>query len=145
MAWRKPTETDLVATLSRQEVDAYRKDFEIEAVDQLLSDAAAYVRSYIRSNGNVRMDPDESTLPASCISPAMDYAAYKLLKRRNVRVNESRETAYNDAMTYFRDIAAGKNNPESYGSDPSDSSGGPAIEVVTSSRPRTDAERLEGL
>ena len=143
--WRKPTENDLVATLSRKEIDAYKNDFEIEAVEQLLSDTAAYVRSHIRSNGNVRMDPDESTIPASCISTAMDYAAYKLLKRHNVRVNETRENAYNDALTYFRDIAAGKNNPESYGSSPTDSSGGPAIEVVTSSRIRTDASRLEGL
>ena len=145
MSWRKPTESDLVATLSRTEVDKYKNDFEVEAVEQLLSDTAAYVRSYIRSNGNVRMDPDGSTLPACCISPAMDYAAYKLLKRHNLKVNESRERAYDDAMTYFRDVAAGKNNPESYGSEPTDSSGGPAIEVVSSSRPRTDASRLEGL
>ena len=143
--WRKPTENDLVATLSRKEVDAYKNDFEIEAVEQLLSDTAAYVRSYIRSNGNVRMDPDESTIPASCISTAMDYAAYKLLKRHNLKVNESRENAYNDALTYFRDIAAGKNNPESFGSAATETSGGPAIEVVTSSRIRTDASRLEGL
>ena len=143
--WRKPTEDDLIATLSRQEVDAYRTDFEIEAVDRLISDTVAYVRTYIRSNGNVRMSPDESTLPASCVSPAMDYAAFKLLKRRNVKVNESRETAYNDAMTYFRDIAAGKTNPESYGAEPTAQTGGPAAEIVTSSRPRTDAERLEGL
>ena len=143
--WRKPTENDMVATLSRKEVDAYKNDFEIEAVEQLLSDTTAYVRSYIRSNGNVRMDPDESTIPASCISTAMDYAAYKLLKRHNLKVNESRENAYNDALTYFRDIAAGKNNPESFGSAPTDTSGGPAIEIVTSSRPRTDADRLEGL
>ena len=143
--WRKPTEDDIVATLSRNEVEAYRKDFEIEAVERLLSDTVAYVRTYIRSNGNVRMDPDESTLPASCISPAMDYAAFKLLKRRNVKVNADRETAYNDAMTYFRDVAAGKVNPESYGSATTDTTGGPAVEIVTSSRPRTDASRLEGL
>ena len=102
-------------------------------------------RTYISSNGNVRMDPDETTLPASCISPAMDYAAFKLLKRRNVKVNADRETAYNDAMTYFRDVAVGKVNPESYGSATTDTTGGPAVEIVTSSRSRMDAERLEGL
>lgn len=143
--WRKPTEDDIVATLSRNEVDAYRKDFEIDAVERLLSDTVAYVRTYISSNGNVRMDPDETTLPASCISPAMDYAAFKLLKRRSVKVNADRETAYNDAMTYFRDVAAGKVNPESYGSATTDTTGGPAVEIVTSSRIRTDATRLEGL
>ena len=143
--WRKPTEDDIVATLSRNEVDVYRKDFEIEAVERLLSDTVAYVRTYISSNGNVRMDPDETTLPASCISPAMDYAAFKLLKRRNVKVNADRETAYNDAMTYFRDVAVGKVNPESYGAATTDTTGGPAVEIVTSSRSRMDAERLEGL
>ena len=143
--WRKPTESDLVANLSRTEVDAYKNDFEIDAVEQLLADTVAHVRSYIRSNGNVRMDPDESTLPASCISPAMDYAAFKHLKRRNMKVNESRERAYDDAVTYFRDIAARKNNPESYAAPENQQTGGSCAVVIQNSRDRVNAAKLEGL
>ena len=39
--WRKPTESDLVATLSREEVDAFKNDFEVDAVTVLLADTAA--------------------------------------------------------------------------------------------------------
>ena len=143
--WRKPTEDDLIATLSRDEVEAFRKDFETDPVPNLISETVAWARGYIRSNGNVRMDPNEETLPASCISPAMDYICIKLLKRIDLVVNETRQKAHDDAITYFRDIAAGKNNPESFGAPPTESTGGPAVEIVTSSRIRTDANRLEGL
>lgn len=145
MAWRKPTESDLVATLSRKEVDAFRRDFEIDPVEQLIADTVAWARGYIRSNGNVRMNPDESTLPASCISPAMDYAAIKVLKRISIEPTDIRKQARADAIKYFEDVAAGKINPESYGADDADTTGGPAIETVVSSRVRMDAARLEGL
>ena len=41
--WRKLPEDDLVATLSRAEVDAFKNDFEIEAVEKLLIDVTAEV------------------------------------------------------------------------------------------------------
>ena len=143
--WRKLTEEDLVATLSREEVDAFKNDFEVEAVTVLLADTAAWARGYIRSNGNVRLSPDEGELPASCISPAMDYAAFKVLKRRNVFPNEARVKAKDDAIEFFKDVAAGRVNPESFAAEDTAPTGGPAVEIVTSSRSRMDAERLEGL
>ena len=146
--WRKVLEADLTASLALNEIDAFRTsaDFEHDPVESQIRQVCGYVRGCIRPGGaKVRMAREEDWLPESLISPAMDYAAFKLLKRRNVKVNADRETAYNDAMTYFRDVAAGKVNPESYGSATTDTTGGPAVEIVTSSRPRTDASRLEGL
>lgn len=143
--WRKPTEDDLIATLSRDEVEAFRKDFETDPVPNLISETVAWARGYIRSNGNVRMDPNEETLPASCISPAMDYICIKLLKRIDLVVNETRQKAHDDAITYFRDIASGKNNPESFGSAPDKPTGGSCAVVINNSRDRVSASKLEGL
>jgi hypothetical protein len=112
--WRKLTEDDLVATLSRREVDGYKDDFEIDAVAVLLADTTAWARGYIRSNGEVRMDPDETTLPASCVSPAMDYAALKVLKRLNIEPKEVRKTAYKEAIAFFREVAERKIHPENF-------------------------------
>lgn len=147
MAWRKPTEDDLIATLSQNEVDAFRKSaaFEADPVEALLRRTTALVRGYIRSNGNVRVSPNDDTIPESCISPAMDYAAYDILKRMNVVVNESRQKARDDALAFFRDIVSGKFNPESYGTDETEATGGACAVVLANARERVTAHKLEGL
>lgn len=119
--WRKLTENDLVSALSREEVDAYRADFEIDPVPELLGQTTAYVRGYIRTNGSVRMDPDETTVPQSCVGPAMDYLVISILKRIGIEPNEVRKTAREEAVAYFRDIAAGKNKPEDFDLAPDNS------------------------
>ena len=143
--WRKLTEDDLVAALSQKEVDAYRNDFEVDAVRILLDDTAAWARGYIRTNGNVRMDPSETTLPASCVSPAMDYAVIKILKRINVNPNEVRQKAREDAIEFFKDVAAGRINPESYNADAAEATGGACAVVIQNARERVNANKLEGL
>ena len=114
MAWRKLTEEDLVAALSRDEVEAYRRDFETDPVPELLSQTANWARGYIRTNGLVRMDPTPETLPESCVGPAIDYTVIAILKRLMIEPNETRAQARQDAITYFRDISAGKNRPEDF-------------------------------
>jgi len=112
--WRQLTENDLVAALSRKEIDAYRRDFEIDPVPALLKQTAEMVRGYIRTNGSVRMDPSEASIPESCVGPAVDYAVISILKRINLEPTEVRRNARLDAVTYFRDVASGKNKPEDY-------------------------------
>lgn len=143
--WRKLTENDLVSALSRKEVDAFRSDFAIDPVPVLLADTASWARGFIRSNGNVRMDPDELSLPASCVSPAMDYAVVQVLKRFNIEPNKTRQQARKDAIEFFASIARGDVNPESWNEPAEVTTGGPSIEVVTSVRPRVTARKLEGL
>lgn len=143
--WRKLTENDLIAVLSRSEVDAYRNDFEVDAVAVLLADTASWARGYIRTNGNVKLSPDEGEIPASCVSPAMDYAAFRILKRLNLNPNEARTKAYNDALDYFKDVAAGRVNPESYSADSATPTGGACAVVVENARTRVSASKLEGL
>ena len=52
MAWRIPTNEDLVAALSQVEVDEYRKSPEFESAEnpteKILADTAALVRGYCR-------------------------------------------------------------------------------------------------
>ena len=144
-SWKKITEQNLVAALSRREVEAYRRDFEVETVDLLIADVTAEVRDYIASNGNVRLDPDERNIPPSCVAKALDILAIRVLKRINVQPVQVRIDAAKSAEEYFQKIAEGRITPQSYDTDTSAQTGGPAVEVVTSSRIRTDAARLEGL
>ena len=145
MAWKTITEENLVVALSRREVEAYRRDFEVETVGLLIADVTAEVRDYVASNGNVRLDPDETRIPPSCVAKALDILGIRVLKRINLQPVQVRIDAAKSAEDYFQKIAEGKINPQSYDSGTGAQTGGPAVEIVTSSRPRTDAERLEGL
>ena len=120
MAWRRLTEADLVAALSRDEVEAYRRDFESDPIPALLSQTAGMVRGYIRTNGLVRMDPEPETLPESVVGPAVDYVAVSVLKRLSVESNETRRQARQDALALFRDIAGRRSMPEDFDAPPDD-------------------------
>lgn len=148
MGWRPIDEGDLAATLSQQEIDAYRRSASLDGSDpvaRLLARTAALVRGYVATNGKVaRMGPP-GTLPESLVSPAMDYAAADVLKRVNVPMNEDRRKARERAEELFRDVAAGKYTPESDGADGTEATDGPVIEVVATQRGRVSAENLEGL
>ena len=148
MGWRPVDEGDLAATLSQQEIDAYRRSASLDGSDpvaRLLARTAALVRGYVATNGKVaRMGPP-GTLPESLVSPAMDYAAADVLKRVNVPMNEDRRKARERAEELFRDVAAGKYTPESDETDGTEATDGPAVEVVATSRGRVTAGKLEGL
>lgn len=113
--WRKVNESDLNASLSQDEIDAFRQsaDFATDPVESQIRQVVAYVRGIIRSGGKCRPAADETTLPESLISPAMDYLRYQLLTRMNLVVNDSRTKAYDAAQTLFNDVRAGRFIPES--------------------------------
>ena len=124
MAWRAPTTEDLIATLSKAEVDAFNQSVPTPAQGQtaqtpsadLCARAASLVRAYIRRNHRVRLGP-AGTLPEGLISPAMDYAAFDVLKRLPVEVGAARVKAREEALLLFEDIANNKVTPESYGEE----------------------------
>ena len=120
MNWKKLTEDDLVTTLSRAEVDTFKNDFEIEAVERLLADTTAEVRGYIDAGRKCRMSPDASTLPPMLVTPTLEVAAFRLLKRRNVNPNEARTTAYERALSLFEKVAAGQIVPADYNAPAAD-------------------------
>ncbi len=117
--WRTVDETDLAATLSQGEVDAFRADGPTDGSDpvaRLLQSTVDAVRGYISCNGAVRMGPS-GTIPRGLVIPAMDYAMGKVLNRIGVPLTEDRRKALEAATALFEKISQGAITPESYTED----------------------------
>ena len=117
--WRTVDETDLAATLSQGEVDAFRADGPTDGSDpvaRLLQSTVDTVRDYISCNGAVRMGPS-GTIPRGLVIPAMDYAMGKVLNRIGVPLTEDRRKALEAATALFEKISQGAITPESYTED----------------------------
>ena len=115
--WRTVDETDLAATLSQGEIDAFRADGPTDGSDpvaRLLERTVAAVRGWISCNGAVRMCPAPGTIPQSLVSPAMDYAMGKVLNRIGVPLTDDRRKALERATDLFEKISRGEITPESY-------------------------------
>lgn len=105
MAWITPTQDDLTATLSAEEVDAFGGSAGFsDAVGAILARTSSFVRGFVRA-GRTRLAQDAGAIPPSLLAPAMDYAAYDLLKRLNVPVSEDRRRARQDAVAIFEKVA----------------------------------------
>lgn len=121
MAWRKPTNEDLVATLSQVEVDGFRMspDFNgmSDPAERVVADTAELVRGYIRkleNKGAIKIHPEDGFIPSGLMNAAMDIAAFKMLKRFNLEPTEARKRAYEEAMQTLRDVGDERMIPESY-------------------------------
>ena len=117
--WRTVDETDLAATLSQGEIDAFRADGPTDGSDpvaRLLQSTVDTVRGYISCNGAVRMGPS-GTIPRGLVIPAMDYAMGKVLNRIGVPLTEDRRKALDAATALFEKISQGAITPESYTED----------------------------
>ena len=124
MAWRKPEERDLTAKLNQRELAEFKKfpDFATAAnpATDLIEQTAEFVRGFCRRNKQVVICPARATIPESLMSPAMDIAAFDVLKRINTNVNESRRLAYEKALELLKDVASGAYTPESYSDEEGD-------------------------
>lgn len=121
MAWRKPTMDDLVGTLSQVEVDNFAQSPEFtsqsDPTERVLEDTAEMVRGYLRkleNLGAIKIHPEDGYIPSGLMNPAMDIAAFKMLKRFNLEPTEARKSAYEEAMQVLRDVGDQKMIPESY-------------------------------
>lgn len=110
MAWRLTTSDDLAARLSDMEIESFRTSYtgEGDPVELLLNDTAALFRDAIRTGGRARMSPKAAALPESVISKAMDYAAFDVLKRLDVPINEDRRRARQDAEDFMHRLEDGR-------------------------------------
>jgi len=131
MSWRTLNESDLTATLSAQEVEAFRRsaDWSSDPVEALLTRTAEYVRGYLRQSG-VAMSPTAATIPEGLVSPACDYAAFDVLKRMPRDVARDRADARRAAVSLFEAVAKGAYKVEPFGGD-EDSGGGASPRFVT--------------
>ena len=114
MAWKRITEENLIAALSRRELEAYRRDFEVDTVQKLIADLTGEIRGYIFSNGKARMDPDETTIPASCVPKAVSILVVRVLSRINLQPVQIRVDNAKLAEEFFNNLAAGKGKVEDY-------------------------------
>ena len=118
--WIKPTESDLAASLSQSEIDAFRQDGALDGSDPvaaLLGRTARLVAGYVASGGRCsRMGP-AGTIPVALVIPAMDYAAAKVLNRLNVPLSEDRRNALKRSEEIFDRLAAGDYAVEDYRED----------------------------
>ena len=117
--WRTVDETDLAATVSQGEIDAFRADGPTDGSDpvaRLLQSTVDTVRGYISCNGAVRMGPS-GTIPRGLVIPAMDYAMGKVLNRIGVPLTDDRRKALERATDLFEKISQGAVTPESYTED----------------------------
>ena len=138
MAWTRPTREDLTATLSAAEVDAFSVSADFgDAVDAILAQTAAAVRGFVRAGG-CRVASGEGLIPPSLVPFAMDYSAFRLLKRFNVPVGEDRRKAYEDALEVFKKVAAGQMAVE-----PEDDAADAASTALPSFVPANPERRLE--
>lgn len=117
--WRTVDETDLAASVSQGEIDAFRADGPVDgsdAVARLLVSTVDTVRGYLGCNGAVRMGPS-GTIPRGLVIPAMDYAMGKVLNRIGVPLTEDRRKALERAEALFEKISRGEITPEGYAED----------------------------
>lgn len=121
MSWRIPTNEDLVGTISQVEADGFAQSPEFASaqnpIERILEDTAELVRGYLRkaeNAGAIKIHPEDGYIPSGLMNPAMDIAAFKLLKRFTLEPNEARKKAFEEAMQVLRDVAEGKMIPESY-------------------------------
>ena len=146
--WIVPTADDLAQTLSQLEINAFHTSGANDGSDpaeRLVFSTAEFVRSHLRTNGCVALSPERGAIPESLLNTAMDYAAYQVLKRKPVPVEQDRRDAYKAACELFDRIASRKLTPESYGAGEAENTGTIAVEVVNKSRQRVTAAKLEGL
>ena len=144
--WRKATLADLETTLSDMEIEAYRTSFAEggDPIEMRLNLTAARFRAAIRTGGRSRMSREEYALPESVISVAMDYAAYKVLKRMDVAINEDRRKAYERAEDFLRRLEEGKVEVENFGESDADNVGRNAAQLIKVAPNRVTPQGLEG-
>ena len=116
MAWRKPTQEDLVARLSQTEISAFTRasTFETDAAEGVLAQSAAFARDAMRSGGRCRLSPTDGEIPDGLFRPVLAIAILDLLNRFIVHPTEARREAARAAEDYLKEIAAGRIVPESF-------------------------------
>ena len=117
--WRTVDETDLAATVSQSEIEAFRADGPLDGSDpvaRLLESTVETVRGYLSCNGALKMGPAQ-TIPRGLVIHAMDFAAAKVLNRIGVPLSEDRRKALEKAESLFEKISQGAITPDSYAED----------------------------
>ncbi len=137
MAWTKPTEDDLVATLSHREIESRRASggFAEDVIAAIIRRTVTMVRGKCSANPRCILSPDEGEIPGSLLAAAMDFAAYDLLTRFSVPVSEDRRKKREYAQAQFDAVAKGELNVEAGDSPTGEVASEPAAPSFTAPAP----------
>lgn len=144
--WRIATSDDLAATLSDQEIEAFRTSYtgDGDPVEILLNRTASMFRAAIRTGGRARMSRIPYAIPEAVISKAMDYAAFDVLKRLDITINEDRRKAREEAEDLLKRLERGEFEVESDGETDADNVGRHAAQLVSVAPNRITPHGLNG-
>lgn len=149
MSWDTISETDVLARLSRQEVEAYRAQPMDGGTDDPLSEiiagAVAEARGRIAAHSANRLDDTTTTVPDSVVHHLLAIIRYRLLTRLPLRVTEARRKEYEDALDFLKAIARGEVAIEDPDGDGTGESVAPAAVVVESRSTRITGAQMAGL
>jgi len=147
MSWRAVTEDDVIASMSVAELDQYKNsaNWDSDPVQILMRRTVAFVRDQLRTNGNVKLSPDETMLPEGCIGYAVDLLVFDICKRLGGSMTEERKAAQEAATKYFERISRRWVTVESWNAPQTDPSAGAAIQIVKESHHRLTPENLENM
>lgn len=137
MSWTTPTELDLQASLSHDELVALQEkgvDTGQAPAAQIIARTVDLVRGYVRRAG-VALGA-AGTLPPELLAPAMDIAAVDWFLRLNLEVKQPRLDRRRDALSLLRDMAAGKGIQVSGPADDAVAAAAPSPSITSIARSR---------
>lgn len=145
--WKKISEDSVIARMSQSELERYKSsaNWEADPIQILIDETAAYIRDLMRTNGNIRLSPDEHELPEGIIGKACDYLIYDIVVRLGGTATEERKLKREEAEKYFERISRRWVTVESWGAPTDKNTAGAGIEIVKASHHRLTPENLENL
>ena len=148
MAWREPTESNILDVLSAPEKTAFLAAAKAAGQDVLagvFSKVVNFCRGYIGDNKANKLAAGE-TLPDRVMRPAMHIARKDLLTRLNMAVSQDRADDAKEAVRFFERVADGKVEIElPEGATDDSGTGATLIETVSSNERQATREKLAGL
>lgn len=108
MAWITPSADDVKTRLTGAELAAFRTvalaSGQADPITQIMLDCVNEVRGYVAAGGYTM--GAAGTIPPQTLAPALAIISYRLATRLPLKVSEDRRKQYEDAIAYFRDVAA---------------------------------------
>lgn len=154
MEWKPLTEDDALSAMTKKE----RDDFATTSVDNasvsdrlqpILDDLVAEIRGYISTWSPNTLSADATLIPPGFKSNALAIARWRLLTTiPGYSPGSSREKDYDNAVSFFKQVAAGTIRPQpaddaEANDTPSENPSG--VQIINSPGSRTGRDRMNGI
>lgn len=105
--WIAITSDMLLQSLQSRELTALIKPESAAAIGEEIDDVVATIREAVANNRGNTLPADDTLIPRTLRSVAMDILRVRLSLRYGVAINESRQAAHDAALTRLAEIAKG--------------------------------------